>query len=72
MVFQNGIRVSPDILVSIYGQVLGSNLHFQNTEKLSEGEETRVMQTRGSGFSRYRLMVNYQVFYMGRTRLLCC
>ena len=37
---QNGIRVRPDILVSIYGRVLGSNPRFQKPEKLSEGEMT--------------------------------
>ena len=33
----HGLRVRPDILVSKYDQGLGSNLRFQNPEKLLEG-----------------------------------
>ena len=43
-----------------YGRVLGLNQRFRNPEKLSEGEETRVKQTRSSRFSHYRVMVNSQ------------
>ena len=35
--YQHGIRFRPDILVSIYGLVLGLNLRFQKPKKLSEG-----------------------------------
>ena len=38
----------------------GSNLHFRNPEKLSEGEDIRVWFTLGNGFSHNRVMVNYQ------------
>ena len=38
----------------------GSNLRFQNPEKLLEGEDIRVRPTFDSGFSRYRVMVNSQ------------
>ena len=37
--YRHGIRVRPDILVSIYGRVLVSNMQFRNTEKLLEGKE---------------------------------
>ena len=37
-----------------------------NTEKLSEREEVRVIPTRGSGFSRYRVMVNSQGVLSGQ------
>ena len=39
---------------------LGSNLRFQNPNKLLEGKYIRVWTTLGSGFLRYRVMVNYQ------------
>ena len=58
MYSQHGLRVGPDILVTIYGQVLGLYLQFRNPEKLSEGEELLVRPTWGSRFSRYRVMVN--------------
>ena len=35
--YQNKLRFRPDILISIYGRFLCSNLHFRNSEKLSEG-----------------------------------
>ena len=57
---QNKLRVKPDIPVSIYGRVLGSNPRFQKHEKILEGEETCVRQTRGSRFSCYRVMVSSQ------------
>ena len=65
-VYQHGIRVRPDNLVSIYGRVLGSNLRFRKPEKLLDGEETRGRQTHGSVFSRYRVMVNSQVVLSGK------
>ena len=54
----HGLRVQPDILISIYGQVLGSNLHFQNRQKKLEGEELCVRSTHSSA-SHYWVMVNY-------------
>ena len=42
-----------------HDQALGSNLRFQNPEKLLEGEDIHVRPNCGSGFSRYRAMVNY-------------
>ena len=36
-----------------------SNLYFQNPEKISGGEDVCVRPTRGSGLSRYWVMVNY-------------
>ena len=51
-------KVQPDIPFSIYVRVLNSNPRFLNTEKLSEGEETHVSQTRDSEFSGYQVMVN--------------
>ena len=57
ILYHNGIRVRPDILISIYGRFLGSDPHFQNPEKISEGEELRVRLKHGSAY-RYRVMVN--------------
>ena len=36
---QNGINIRPDILVSIYGRVLGSNLRFQILRKFWKGKK---------------------------------
>ena len=36
--YRHGLRVRPDILVSIYGRVLSSKLNFRKPEKPSEGE----------------------------------
>ena len=66
IISQHGLRAWPDISVSIYGRVPGSRLRFRKTEKLSEGEEICVRPTRGSGFSRYRLMVNSQGVLSGK------
>ena len=63
---QHGLRVQPDISVSIYGRVLGSNLRFRKPEKISEEEETGGMQTCGGGFSHYRVMVNSQDVLSGQ------
>ena len=43
-----GLRVKPDILVSIHGAALGSCLHFLKPENLSDGEDYRVHRPRGS------------------------
>ena len=54
---QNGLRDRPNISISIYGQVLGSNLRFQKPEKIPEVEELRVSPTHDSP-SLYWVMVN--------------
>ena len=58
LISHNGLRVRPDILVSLYGQVLVSNLCFRNPEKLLKSEEVFVRPTCISGFSRYWVMVS--------------
>ena len=68
---QNGLRVWPDISVSIYVQVIGSNLHFLKPEKIFEGNEVRVMPTRSSWFSCYQVMFNSSgVFLLANTTLV--
>ena len=54
---QNKLRFRPDILISIYGRFLGSNLHFRNSEKLLEGGDLCVRLTSNSA-SCYQIMFN--------------
>ena len=56
--------------VHIHGPDIGSNLHFQNPEKLSEGDELCVSPTLGSDISRYQVIVNYQVVFSGNNASL--
>ena len=48
IISQHGLSIQAYILVSIHGQGLGLNLHFQSPEKLPEGLKLRVSPTRGS------------------------
>ena len=43
-----GLRVEPDILVSIHGLDLGFSLHFRNSNNLSYGVNYRVLDTQSS------------------------
>ena len=54
---QYGIRFRPDILLPIYGQLLGSNLYFRKRENLLEGGELRI-RPKHSSTSRYWAIVN--------------
>ena len=67
--YQNELRVWPDILISIYGKVLGLNLHFLKWEKLLEGGGLRVRSTHGNA-SRYQVTINSPVVMYGHNASL--